>query len=366
MSRRYKNFCKKLETFQMKVLTTEPQFLSERKMSYQCPKDHVSTLDEFSFNNKSNPKSVSRLHSFCADCQYIFEKEKEALEILEKINFTLLRVEKDPVNFVAIIYFRCVCGNESKSDLRNFKKKGKNAACVKCHNNLNKKDFEEIKAEFEKRNCVLLTLHHEYKNNKQLLDFQCVCGNKSKIILNDLKRGRLCADCKIERKELTCLERYGVRQIMQNPYFFKKCQESNFKRKPYTSPCGKFNYMILGYENRALDELFKTLGIGKIYAGEDKEIPVFRYTDFENKDHRYYPDIYIPSQNKIIEVKSNYTYNFNPQNTLCKALEVSQTHIFELWIYDERNLIELIQCIDGFIHSKIGGNLVLGEPIEKK
>jgi len=30
--------------------------------------------------------------------------------------------------------------------------------------------------------------------------------------------------------------------------------------------------------------------------------------EFEDKRRRYYPDIYIKSQNKIIEVKSDYTF----------------------------------------------------------
>lgn len=33
------------------------------------------------------------------------------------------------------------------------------------------------------------------------------------------------------------------------------------------------------------------------------------YYEFENKKHKYYPDFYIISDNKIYEVKSEYTYN---------------------------------------------------------
>ena len=36
-------------------------------------------------------------------------------------------------------------------------------------------------------------------------------------------------------------------------------------------------------------------------------MPEIWFTD-NNKEHRYYVDIYIPSQNKCIEVKSIYTY----------------------------------------------------------
>lgn len=40
------------------------------------------------------------------------------------------------------------------------------------------------------------------------------------------------------------------------------------------------------------------------------------YYYFEQIKKRYYPDIYIPSKNLIIEVKSNYTLN--------KALEINE------------------------------------------
>ena len=42
-----------------------------------------------------------------------------------------------------------------------------------------------------------------------------------------------------------------------------------------------------------------------------KNVPEIWYIDENNIEHRYYVDIFIPSQNKCIEVKSLYTYNKN-------------------------------------------------------
>jgi hypothetical protein len=62
----------------------------------------------------------------------------------------------------------------------------------------------------------------------------------------------------------------------------------------------------------------------------------------DNKNHIYYPDIYIPDQNRIIEVKSVWTYNLDINKILYKAREVSINHIFELWIYDSnKKLVSL-------------------------
>ena len=43
----------------------------------------------------------------------------------------------------------------------------------------------------------------------------------------------------------------------------------------------------------------------------EKLIGKFSYFDDDMKEHRYYPDIYIKSENRIIEVKSDFTYELD-------------------------------------------------------
>jgi hypothetical protein len=43
---------------------------------------------------------------------------------------------------------------------------------------------------------------------------------------------------------------------------------------------------------------------------------------YENKEHRYYPDIYIKSENRVIEVKSLYTFNKEKEKNLLKRNSV--------------------------------------------
>lgn len=43
----------------------------------------------------------------------------------------------------------------------------------------------------------------------------------------------------------------------------------------------------------------------------EKLIGKFTYFDDDMKEHRYYPDIYIKSENRIIEVKSDFTYELD-------------------------------------------------------
>lgn len=64
---------------------------------------------------------------------------------------------------------------------------------------------------------------------------------------------------------------------------------------------------------------------------------------YNNKTRRYYPDIYIPSQNKIIEVKSDYTYNKTLEQNKCKMKKCVEDGInFEFWICDPNNIIKVI------------------------
>lgn len=50
----------------------------------------------------------------------------------------------------------------------------------------------------------------------------------------------------------------------------------------------------------------------------------------------FYIDIYVPCQNKCIEVKSLYTFNDNKiVNLLKQEAAEKMGYIFEFWIYDK-------------------------------
>jgi hypothetical protein len=156
------------------------------------------------------------------------------------------------------------------------------------------------------------------------------------------------------------LEKYGAESAMQCPELFRKAQSSSFCRKPYISPDGK-TFMVLGYEGIAMDDILKNEGIKTFYAGEDKEIPVFQYIGDDDKTHSYYPDVYIPEENRVIEIKSVYTYNRDPEKTLCKALKVSESHLFELRLYNShKEVVEILECRNGMFYSKTLGHLQPG------
>jgi len=181
-----------------------------------------------------------------------------------------------------------------------------------------------------------------------------------------------------EKFKKTCLEKYGVEHPMLDEGIKSKVSISNrdrygenwfvetkefkdkslkikeekyghpintFKIKDYVLPSGK-TVKVQGYENYALDILLKEHEESDIfisYSEIKEEIGILNYI-LENKDRIYIPDIYIKSENKIIEVKSDYTYNLDLQkNILKKESCLSMGINFEFWIIDKNgNLVNII------------------------
>jgi len=113
--------------------------------------------------------------------------------------------------------------------------------------------------------------------------------------------------------------------------------KSSYSKKEYTFPSGK-KENIQGYENFALDELIinEKNDESNIIIGV-KNVPEIWYSDENNIEHRYYVDIFIPSQNKCIEVKSLYTYNKNKKINILKSEAAKKLgFIYEFWIYDNK------------------------------
>jgi hypothetical protein len=101
--------------------------------------------------------------------------------------------------------------------------------------------------------------------------------------------------------------------------------------KTYISPTGVI-HRVQGYEPHALKDLFTTVSESDIITG-CTSVPNINYI-FNNKNRIYYPDIYIKSQNKLIEVKSTWTYISEIQQNNAKALAcLNKGYQFEFWIY---------------------------------
>jgi len=135
----------------------------------------------------------------------------------------------------------------------------------------------------------------------------------------------------------TNMEKYGYEHPLQNPEIMDKHIKSSYSKKEYIFPSGRCE-LVQGYENYALDDLIinEKIDESDIIVGV-KNVPEIWYCDTNNKNHRYYVDIFIPYKNKCIEVKCQHTYENNKVINLLKRDAAKKLgYNFEFWIYDNK------------------------------
>lgn len=115
-----------------------------------------------------------------------------------------------------------------------------------------------------------------------------------------------------EKIQNNCIEKYGVNHRMQVPEIAEKQQKTAMKIKKYTAPDGTI-FNCQGYEHLYLKTLIEERGYSseEIMTGNSNianELGAEFWYNLDGVHHRYYPDIYIKSENRLIEVKSDYTF----------------------------------------------------------
>jgi hypothetical protein len=130
---------------------------------------------------------------------------------------------------------------------------------------------------------------------------------------------------------------------MQNIDFMDRYQKNLKKHKKYIFPSGNIRH-VQGYEHFALNDLLKLYNEDEIKTNR-KDIPRIKYIN-NNKEKYYFPDIYLPLINKIIEIKSTWTYKCDIEIIKLKKIATELLEYdYEIWIYDNKgNKIKVIEC----------------------
>jgi len=140
-----------------------------------------------------------------------------------------------------------------------------------------------------------------------------------------------------EKIKETNMEKYGVEYTSQSKEIFEKINKNSYYLKEYILPSSKI-IKIQGYEHFALNELLQKENINEddIIIG-CKNVPTIWYNDENNKKHRHFVDIYIPSINKCIEVKSTWTFEKQKKIVFLKQTAGKQLgYLYEIWVYDKK------------------------------
>lgn len=162
----------------------------------------------------------------------------------------------------------------------------------------------------------------------------------------------------VQKRRNTCLKLYGVENILMLPAIKSKVNRFNGQSKEYKFPSGN-KVIVSGYEPIALDLLLEKYSEQDIIVGQFFEstsrknynIPTFNYKNIKGTTRIYYPDLYVPSENKIIEVKSRWWYEGSgdwkyydrKENNLRKKNAcLLAGYVFEFWILNSKGIEEIV------------------------
>jgi hypothetical protein len=242
----------------------------------------------------------------------------------------------------SVVGYRKYCSNDCKrqhiyNDDRSRKMR---ETCLKNHGVENPGQSKIIKEKIKETCIKTYGVDHPVKSNavKEKMRETCLKNHgvenpgQSKIIKEKIKE--------------TCIKTYGVDHNLKIPYVREivnqKLRDIFANREfgkfyTYAFPSGK-TVRVQGFEMFALDELLQINDETNIIVGRKniyEEIGHVNYNDC-GIIREYFPDIYIKSNHKIIEVKSEYTYNLHLQQNLIKKEScIEQGYDFEFWIYDK-------------------------------
>ncbi|MEK4008329.1 homing endonuclease associated repeat-containing protein [Paenibacillus sp. FSL H3-0333] len=210
-------------------LLTEQYTNNRQDLKYICKCGELATTKMDSFRNRPhcNSCSIKKKNSRTLDHDVVKNYfEKHECKLLTTNYYSV----KQKLDYI------CSCGNSSQISFDSFRRGHR---CKNCGTEKNvkrmKKTIEDVREIFKVNGCKLLD--DKYINNKQVLNFICLCGNKNGCIrLSDFLYGRRCKQCSNNKKSIVNKgRRYpnnsGVKHPFWNP---AKTQEEREKGRLFT------------------------------------------------------------------------------------------------------------------------------------
>jgi len=201
------------------------------------------------------------------------------------------------------VKYRCNCGDIAEIFLGNFKK---GQRCRKCGTirmiKAKTPSINEVKKIFREGGCKLLS--DTYFSGKKL-KYKCNCGNISKILLNNFKKGERCQKCGNKRIGYAQKHLFSyIKSFFENKgcQLLSKCYLNNSTKMDYVCNCGNvskisFNEFRSGHRCKKCG-IEKLSGMNSVHYNYDKtdeerinERKYFRYNEW--RKNVYTKDNYI-------------------------------------------------------------------------
>ena len=353
----------KLKETQNKIINTNlEKYNCERPSQNKEIKDKIKKTN-INKSNEEKQKIYSKRKNTNKQTRGIefLDFSKEALyKLRNDFNIKLLdnNYNETDLNFYdniyreGIIYFKCIVDNCNDINCKTFRQiKDKSGAYCEKHTqenmitkcketNINNTGYDNPMKNQEIREKAISKLIETHNNPE-----------KSKEIKNKTKNANLKNNgveypqqsYTIKLKTIkTNNRKFGVDYPAQNTEIMEKQSKNAYKLKDYTLPSGNI-LKIQGYENYALDDILKEGILEEEIINGCNNVPEIWYTDENNKKHRHYVDIFIPSQNRCIEVKSTWTAEKKKDCIFLKQQAGKELgYNYEIWVYDGKG--EKVEC----------------------
>ena len=257
---------------------------------------------------------------------------KNLLNLQEKKdNARILTIIPEKTNRELRIDFMCNCGEKYNKGIRKIVEKS-GLFCKKCTNTNSKN--KQLKT-----NIKLYGVSNPSKNknvkNKMINTIKNKSIEEKKLInkkISDTKMNKSIEEKKLinNKKIKTSFKNWGVRNPSMCKEIHSKKKKTSFSTKEYKFKTGEIEF-VQGYEPFALKILEEQ---GYQYKDIKIEYMTINYI-FGEKKCVHLPDIYIPKENIIIEVKSTRTYDLHKERNIQKQLyAMAQGYIYYFWIFD--------------------------------
>lgn len=349
----YETFCTKLEERGWEMVSPKEDYIdtkSELDVRCNCDPPHDCNTSYNRFNSEHGCKKAA------IQAQLGYTIAELAVKFQQK-GFTLLSTEYTG-NTQKLDYI-CRCKRECKVTYTNFPRKLH--GCKECSG---RHTYEEIEDYLKDHDCELYQASIVIKDLGQLPHIR---GLNQRQIDSNIDRTKT-------RPRYITLEdgtkAFRPEQVLNTSYLHYKCscgnqhcapwrsfktgyrcsscsKKKSFAFKDYVFASGK-TVSVQGYENIAIDALIAE-GIEEddILVGD--LVPLFNYYfEGDGKNHIYYPDIYVPSKDLIIEVKSMWTFQMHRDLNIAKFEHVlSKGQRMEMRIFDKKGVLVVIAtCIE--------------------
>ena len=150
------------------------------------------------------------------------------------------------------------------------------------------------------------------------------------MFLNDVVDHPKCEVCGKPAKER--LTNKGFRKTCSN--ICRRKKEQSYKS--YTISHEGELIRVQGYERFVIPEFLKKYKRSDLKIGFEENDPIVYF--FKGIEREYYPDLYIVPENRIVEVKSDYSLRLDYEKNIAKKEScVFKGFKFEFHIWDEKN-----------------------------